>query len=91
MSGCIVAGTLVAYLSDKYGRRPLVIYCFIIEIVASISCALSPTIIQYLISRFLVGIATPGRAVAFWTLCKKSSFVILSKSNMNYSPRMLGT
>jgi MFS family permease len=70
MSGYIVAGTLLAYLSDKYGRRPMVIYCYIIEIAGSISCALSPTIIQYLISRFLVGMATTGRGIAYWTLSK---------------------
>ena len=70
MSGYIIAGTLMAYLSDKYGRRPLAIYCFIIEIAANISCALSPTIIQYLISRFLVGVAGTGRGIAFLALCK---------------------
>jgi MFS family permease len=71
MSGYIIAGTILAHLSDKYGRRPLAIYCYIIDIAASISCALSPNIIQYLISRLLVGMATTGRGIAIGGLCKK--------------------
>jgi len=66
----ILAGTIFAYASDNYERRPVVIIAFLLEITASISCALSINIIQYLISRLLVGTATIGRLITFGSLCK---------------------
>ncbi|CAG2100135.1 unnamed protein product [Medioppia subpectinata] len=56
MFGYVVSGLIVAHYSDKYGRRPMVLMCYAIEILGIISCAFSYNIYQYLISRLLVGV-----------------------------------
>ncbi|CAG2100137.1 unnamed protein product [Medioppia subpectinata] len=60
MLGYVVSGLIVAHYSDKYGRRPMVLMCYVVEILGIISCAFSYNIYQYLISRLLVGVGYSG-------------------------------
>ncbi|CAG2100136.1 unnamed protein product [Medioppia subpectinata] len=55
MLGYVVSGLILSHYKDKYGRRPVVLLCYVIEILAIISCAFSYNIYQYLFSRFLTG------------------------------------
>jgi len=47
-------------LSDRYGRRPILLLGGILYIISSIFCAISPNIIGLIISRFFQGITLPS-------------------------------
>ena len=52
MCGHLLAGCF-AFLSDKFGRRKLVLISYTIEAIGCLSCAFSFSIYQYIISRFI--------------------------------------
>jgi len=52
MSGYVLAG-LLSFLSDKFGRRKIILYSYTINAIGCLSCAFSINIYQYIISRFI--------------------------------------
>ena len=52
MCGYVLAGCF-KFLSDKFGRRKMMLYAFTIEAIGCLSCAFSVNIYQYMISRFI--------------------------------------
>ena len=52
MCGYIFGG-LLAFLSDKFGRRKMILVSYTVNIIGIISCAFSVNIYQYIFSRFL--------------------------------------
>ena len=52
MCGYIFGG-LFAFLSDKFGRRKIILVSYTVNIIGIISCAFSVNIYQYIFSRFL--------------------------------------
>ena len=61
MIGMMVSTILFGYLSDKYGRRPIILLGIVIEILAGFSSAFSYSWIQFLISRFFLSLGQTGR------------------------------
>lgn len=56
----IIAGPL----SDKYGRRPVILWGFAIFVLASIGCALAPTIEVFLTFRIIQATVVVGMAIS---------------------------
>src|SRR5581483_6324266 len=71
MVGYMFAGVFLSYFSDKNGRKPVAVVSIAVELVATLSCALSVNFWQYLASRFLLGFGTTGRSMSLRILCKK--------------------
>jgi OCT family organic cation transporter-like MFS transporter 4/5 len=61
MIGMMVSTILFGYLSDKYGRRLVIMGGIVIEVIAGFSCAFSYSWIQFLISRFFLSLGQTGR------------------------------
>ena len=72
--GYAVSGIIIGIFSDKYGRKKALILCVILETFSGISSALSSTIYQFIVCRFLMGIAGYGRYLAC-LLIRKSDYV----------------
>lgn len=68
--GYLVASILTGWMSDKYGRLFTFKFSIILELVASLSQALSMNIHHFLISRFFLGIGAYGRFSTGMLLCK---------------------
>ena len=64
MCGYVLAGCF-AFLSDKFGRRPMILICCVIEVIAYLSCAFSINITQYIISRLFQSLGGIGREMGF--------------------------
>ena len=68
--GFMVASILTGWMSDKYGRLYTFKISIFVELVASLSQALSPNIYFYLFSRVFLGIGSYGRFTTGMLLCK---------------------
>jgi len=56
MLGCLAGAMVIGSLSDKYGRKSMMIISAIIFLVSSLGCALAGSLTVFIASRFLSGI-----------------------------------
>ncbi|MCU4165873.1 sugar porter family MFS transporter [Carboxylicivirga caseinilyticus] len=63
MIGCLFGALMIGSLSDKYGRRSMMIIAAFLFIVSSIGCALSESIILFIGSRFIAGLGVGAVSV----------------------------
>ena len=66
--GYVVNGLLLGYLSDRFGRRPVLWLALVIEICGGLSMIFSYSMVQYIISRFFLGLGDSGRGVCLYLL-----------------------
>lgn len=66
--GFCFASLFYGPLSDRYGRRPILILGTILFLIGSICCALAPTIEMILLSRFVQGLGAAGSFVIVFTM-----------------------
>ncbi len=64
MIGGLAVQLIFGPLSDRYGRRPLLLWGGVLYILSSVLCAVAPTIHVLLIGRFLQGVAMPSMFIA---------------------------
>ena len=62
--GLALGQLLIGPLSDKYGRKPILLVSFVVFILATIGCLLSSEIYAFIFFRLLQGIAGSGGLVA---------------------------
>ena len=67
--GYLVSSILTGWMSDKYGRLFTFKFSIILELIGSLSQALSMNIYHFLISRFFLGIGAYGRFTVGLVLC----------------------
>uniref|UniRef100_A0A8C0G438 Major facilitator superfamily (MFS) profile domain-containing protein n=1 Tax=Chelonoidis abingdonii TaxID=106734 RepID=A0A8C0G438_CHEAB len=60
MAGILVGGIIFGGLSDRFGRRSLLIWCYLQMAVTGTCTAFSPSFTAYCIFRFLTGMAFSG-------------------------------
>ncbi|CAG2178290.1 unnamed protein product, partial [Oppiella nova] len=68
MFGYVLGAVIFGYLSDRYGRLPIIWWTIIIEIIAGISSALSVNITHFIISRIILAFASNGRLLSTFML-----------------------
>ncbi len=86
--GFAIAQPLYGPLSDRYGRKPILLIGFALFIVSSFACALSPTIEFLIAFRFLQGLgacAAPVIALAALKERQTNHIQMLSLLNMTMS------
>ncbi|NXN22470.1 S226A protein, partial [Nycticryphes semicollaris] len=60
MAGVLVGGIVFGGLSDRFGRRSLLIWCYLQMGIMGTCCSFSPTFTVYCLFRFLTGMAFSG-------------------------------
>ncbi|MBA3956846.1 MAG: multidrug effflux MFS transporter [Parachlamydiaceae bacterium] len=66
--GFCIAALFYGPLSDRFGRRPILLLGTVLFLIGSISCALAPTIEMILLSRFIQGLGAAGSFVIVFTM-----------------------
>ena len=61
--GYVINGFLLGYLSDRFGRRPVLWLAVASEITGGMLLVTSQSVIQYIVSRFLIGFGDSGRGL----------------------------
>lgn len=62
--GAMSLQLILGPISDRYGRKPIVLFSTGVLIVASVFCAFSPTMVIFLLARFFQGVGVSGIMVA---------------------------
>lgn len=55
-------------LSDRFGRRPILLFGTILFLIGSLCCAIAPSIEMILVSRFIQGLGAAGSFVVVFTM-----------------------
>ncbi len=63
MLGCLVGAMFIGSLSDKYGRKPMMVLAAILFMVSSIGCALANNLSVFIISRVIAGMGVGAVSV----------------------------
>lgn len=66
--GFCVAALFYGSLSDRFGRRPILLFGTVLFLIGSIGCAIAPSIDMILLSRFIQGIGAAGSFVVVFTM-----------------------
>jgi Bcr/CflA subfamily drug resistance transporter len=64
MIGALIPQLVIGPLTDRYGRRPIILVGGIVYIIASLLCAFAPSMDTLLAGRFLQGLAMPTMYIA---------------------------
>lgn len=66
--GFCIAALFYGPLSDRFGRRPILLIGTALFLLGSVSCALAPSIEMILLSRFIQGLGAAGSFVVVFTM-----------------------
>lgn len=66
--GFCLSALLYGPLSDRFGRRPVLVFGTVLFLIGSVCCALAPTIEMILVSRFIQGLGAAGSFVVVFTM-----------------------
>lgn len=66
--GFCVSALFYGPLSDRFGRRPILLLGTVLFLIGSICCSLAPTIEMILFSRFIQGLGAAGSFVVVFTM-----------------------
>ncbi|XP_067400087.1 solute carrier family 22 member 6-A-like [Emydura macquarii macquarii] len=69
MAGVLVGSAVFGVLTDRYGRKALLIWCYLQMAVTGTCAAFSPNFITYCVFRILTGLAISGISLISATLC----------------------
>lgn len=68
MIGYIVGAVVLSQLSDRYGRRPVMLSSIFVLFISGIVCAFSPNFIIFAISRFFIALGRCGLYITAFVL-----------------------
>ena len=74
--GWSIGGIIVAYISDRIGRKRTIYICTMITLVSAIMSAVVGNVLVYIIFRFIIGFALGGGPV---TICVLAAEIVGSK------------
>lgn len=66
--GFCISALFYGPLSDRFGRRPVLLFGTVLFLIGSLSCSLAPTIEMILVSRFIQGLGAAGSFVIVFTM-----------------------
>ena len=68
VAGQIVGSMLCAYVADRIGRRPVLVFCTVAAALLTFAMGLAGNVEQFIVLRFLGGIAIGGLLPVIWAL-----------------------
>ncbi len=68
MIGYVLGAVVFGYLSDRFGRLPMIWISIIVEILGGISSALSLNVTHFIISRVVLAFGSNGRLLSTFML-----------------------
>ena len=68
--GYAVSGIIIGLISDRFGRKKALILSLLLEVAANLMCASSRSINEFILFRFLLGLAGYGQYLSSLVLCK---------------------
>ncbi|GIY86475.1 organic cation transporter protein, partial [Caerostris extrusa] len=60
IAGYMCSVSLFGYLSDKFGRRPVIITCNLIAVISAITCTFSTSFLMFAVCRFFIAAGVAG-------------------------------
>jgi len=66
--GSLIAAPIIGVLSDRFGRRPVLIASLVVFICGSIACSISDGLSLLLVGRFLQGVGSVATPVVGWAI-----------------------
>ncbi|KAM6995809.1 uncharacterized protein RBU47_014027 [Passerculus sandwichensis] len=69
MAGILLGSSLFGILSDKFGRRALLTWCYLQLGATGVGTAAAPSLLVYCVCRFLTGLAMAGVSLNSASLC----------------------
>ncbi|XP_067328515.1 solute carrier family 22 member 6-A-like [Anolis sagrei] len=69
MAGVLIGSLIIGFLSDRFGRKALIVWCYMQMGVAGACTAFAPNFTAYCILRFLCGMAMSGISLNSVSLC----------------------
>jgi MFS transporter, SP family, arabinose:H+ symporter len=63
LTGCVAGASVAGWLSDRYGRRRILIFCALLFAASAVGAALPQTLTEFAIARFLGGLAIGAASV----------------------------
>ncbi|XP_022237075.1 organic cation transporter protein-like isoform X2 [Limulus polyphemus] len=72
MAGFLFSVFICGQLSDRYGRRPIILTCIALSLLSGLACAFSTTFVMFIIFRFIIASGISGATT--------TSFVLLMES-----------
>jgi MFS family permease len=61
--GCLIGAIFAGSLSDKYGRKKMMILAAVLFIISALGCSFARTLIIFIISRIIAGLAVGAASV----------------------------
>ncbi|VDM96124.1 unnamed protein product [Thelazia callipaeda] len=72
MLGNMIGASTLTRLSDRYGRRPVLVFSLLALGITGLLCALANSITMFAVCRLLQGICSPGSLLVAWVLSYES-------------------
>uniref|UniRef100_T1K5P1 Major facilitator superfamily (MFS) profile domain-containing protein n=1 Tax=Tetranychus urticae TaxID=32264 RepID=T1K5P1_TETUR len=70
--GYLLSGLVIGYISDRFGRKPAILFSMSLEIVCAVGLVLSPNVYCFIVVRVIHGIGGYGRYLASLILLLES-------------------
>ena len=61
--GCVIGSTIAGRLTDRYGRRRILLWVAVLFAATSVATGLAPTFIMFVVARSLGGLAVGGASI----------------------------
>ncbi|VDK66934.1 unnamed protein product [Onchocerca ochengi] len=72
MLGNMIGASTLTYLSDKFGRRPVLILSLLVLGIIGLLTSFAESILAFIIGRFIQGFCSPGPLLVGWVLSYES-------------------
>ena len=68
MFGCLVAGSILGQLADRYGRWKVLYPCGILTLILTIACGFAPNYIIFVLLQFFISVCVTGAEMTTFIL-----------------------
>lgn len=76
MFGVLLGNIVFGVMADRFGRRKMLFIAIAMQTIAGFASAFSPFLTAFLVSRFLLAMASGGIAIVSFVVCMEVSDVL---------------